>query len=239
MPADVSLSLAEGAATPVVPKAPSTVANSVVPLPASLGLVSETQNSDAIALRAAISVLRIQREQCQKDMQALERLKQDAVSRPEEFQRQLTSGAIGTGQGSMPLLGKAVGNVSHPRQSRRTAEKEGDEDEDMLSGTDSESDTASSKKDESEEEALPHAAPFEKIPLPQNIIRCPPINWAKYHVVGESLNKLHAEQVLRPTAGEPQYDEALRPPVTKVAAPLRPLADTVMEPMKTRRGGRR
>lgn len=26
------------------------------------------------------------------------------------------------------------------------------------------------------------------------MVRCPPIEWAKYHVVGEALDKLHMEQ---------------------------------------------
>lgn len=29
-------------------------------------------------------------------------------------------------------------------------------------------------------------------------MRCPPVNWAKYHVVGEALDKLHEEQRRRP-----------------------------------------
>ncbi|KAI2467695.1 hypothetical protein F4781DRAFT_299138 [Annulohypoxylon bovei var. microspora] len=45
--------------------------------------------------------------------------------------------------------------------------------------------------------------PWAKLPKPQNIVRCPPINWSQYAVVGESLDKLHAEQVSRPTQGVP------------------------------------
>ncbi|KGQ08758.1 hypothetical protein BBAD15_g5904 [Beauveria bassiana D1-5] len=35
------------------------------------------------------------------------------------------------------------------------------------------------------------------------VVRCPPINWSQYAVVGDSLDKLHAEQVARPTQGTP------------------------------------
>lgn len=41
------------------------------------------------------------------------------------------------------------------------------------------------------------------LPKPQDIVRCPPINWSQYAVVGESLDKLHAEQIQRPAQGSP------------------------------------
>lgn len=50
-----------------------------------------------------------------------------------------------------------------------------------------------------------------EIPGSQNIVRAPPINWAQYHIVGESLDKLHEEQRRRPVTGAPINDEELRP----------------------------
>jgi hypothetical protein len=46
------------------------------------------------------------------------------------------------------------------------------------------------------------------LPTAQNIVRCPPINWTQYAVVGESLNKLHRDQQRRPTEGTPQVIQA-------------------------------
>ncbi|MCJ1403952.1 hypothetical protein MMC11_007175 [Xylographa trunciseda] len=67
---------------------------------------------------------------------------------------------------------------------------------------------------------------FEIIPAPQNIVRCPPVNWAKYHIVGEPLDNLHAQQRSRPSSGEPQRDfETLRDSDYMIAAPYRPWAD--------------
>ncbi|KAH6626046.1 hypothetical protein B0J18DRAFT_423762 [Chaetomium sp. MPI-SDFR-AT-0129] len=43
----------------------------------------------------------------------------------------------------------------------------------------------------------------QPLPKPQNIVRAPPINWAQYGIVGESLDKLHAEQLAAPTPGAP------------------------------------
>jgi hypothetical protein len=97
--------------------------------------------------------------------------------------------------------------------------------------------------DEDKEPHSSHHSKFSPIPTPQNVIRCPPINWAKYHVVGESLDKLHEEQRRRPTQGEPQRDGTghgvPRAPVSVVAAPYRPFVDRVAEPMRTRSGGKR
>ncbi|KAL2262855.1 hypothetical protein VTK26DRAFT_9242 [Humicola hyalothermophila] len=44
---------------------------------------------------------------------------------------------------------------------------------------------------------------WRTLPKPQTVVRCPPINWAQYGVVGESLDKLHAEQLAAPTPGTP------------------------------------
>ena len=44
---------------------------------------------------------------------------------------------------------------------------------------------------------------WSSLPKPQDVVRSPPINWAQYAVVGDSLEKLHAEQVAQPTQGSP------------------------------------
>ncbi|KAL1882721.1 hypothetical protein VTK73DRAFT_1241 [Phialemonium thermophilum] len=44
---------------------------------------------------------------------------------------------------------------------------------------------------------------WQTLPKPQNVVRCPPINWAQYAVVGESLDKLHEVQKRVPTEGLP------------------------------------
>ena len=68
------------------------------------------------------------------------------------------------------------------------------------------------------------ASPIQKIPRPQEVVRCPPINWAKYHVVGDSLDKMHEEQRRRPTASL-SYSEPPRGHV--VAAPYSPFVDKI------------
>lgn len=84
---------------------------------------------------------------------------------------------------------------------------------------------------------------FGKVPLPQNVVRMPPVNWAKYQIVGEPLDKLHEEERRRPSAGEPRRDEAeQRPPEHVLASPYRPLVDRLETPKRdsgaNRRGGK-
>jgi hypothetical protein len=74
------------------------------------------------------------------------------------------------------------------------------------------------------------------LPKPQNVVRCPPINWTQYAVVGDSLDKLHNEQVARPNEGMPrkfgangqlvfQGDGLKRATDFGVAAPYNPVTD--------------
>ena len=85
-------------------------------------------------------------------------------------------------------------------------------------------------------------AKFAPLPRPQNVFRMPPINWAKYHVVGDSLDKMHEEQRARPTLGQPgqpnQPDSGPPAPPYVMAAPYSPLKEGSQDqhPMQTRKG---
>ncbi|RYP03542.1 hypothetical protein DL764_005097 [Monosporascus ibericus] len=85
--------------------------------------------------------------------------------------------------------------------------------------------------------------PWSALPGKQNVVRCPPINWAQYAVVGESLDRLHSEQQRRPAQGAPavvghdgRFEFAAEgagarghtdEPYLGVAAPYSPLRDRV------------
>ncbi|CAG8978187.1 hypothetical protein HYALB_00011422 [Hymenoscyphus albidus] len=77
---------------------------------------------------------------------------------------------------------------------------------------------------------------WPKLPKPQNVVRTPPINWTQYAVVGDPLDKLHNDQVSRPSEGKPQKlgpdgalvfggDGVRRPADFGIAAPYSPLRD--------------
>lgn len=91
--------------------------------------------------------------------------------------------------------------------------------------------------DEDEKEDSPEHSPegkFGKIPKPQNVVRMPPINWAKYQIVGEPLDRMHDEQRTRPISGEPRQSPTQRAPEHFIAAPYRPLTDKLESPTKGR-----
>ncbi|KAI9753668.1 MAG: hypothetical protein M1815_006065 [Lichina confinis] len=156
-------------------------------------LLDLEKNPDAIALRSTIAILEMQRQRAVADMRRLEEIKAGAIAEPDLFMQELSQGRLrhANGSGGDGLLGLPPARVVP------AAKKRG------LSGRNP---SAPSR--------------FPPIPTPQNIVRCPPINWAKYHVVGESLDRLHAEQQRQPGAGEsgPLVDPV---PETVVAAPYR------------------
>ena len=176
------------------------------PQPPPLLPFSESDNSDAIALRAAISILQLQRQQSLRDLKTLEQQKKAAVADPEAFAADVAAGKVKTASQSGPLAG-------------------GDDFQDSALDSD-EDDNRSSQT----------SSRFDTIPGPQNIVRTPPINWAKYHIVGEALDKLHEEQRARPTPGQPRRDDdPIRAPKHVIAAPYSPWADKQADsPMRTR-----
>ncbi|KAB8273252.1 hypothetical protein BDV30DRAFT_238680 [Aspergillus minisclerotigenes] len=73
------------------------------------------------------------------------------------------------------------------------------------------------------------------IPTPQNVVRMPPINWNKYQIVGEPLDRMHEDQRRRPSPGEPRREEpAQRAPEHVLASPYRPLVDKLESPDKVK-----
>ncbi|KAF9886536.1 hypothetical protein FE257_011307 [Aspergillus nanangensis] len=165
--------------------------------------ISESENPDAIALRSAISILQLQKQQGLRDLQTLERLKKAAAADPEAFARELAAGNL-----SAKDPGGFV-NFTHDDDG------EGDESEDKTSNT---------------------ASGLGTIPTPQNVIRTPPINWAKYQVVGESLDRMHEDQRRRPSSGEPRREDPMqRAPVHVLASPYRPLVDKLESPEKVKK----
>ncbi len=191
------------------------------PQPPPLVPFSESDNTDAIALRAAISILQIQRQQSIRDMETLEQQKKAAVANPEAFAADVGAGKVKT----ISSNGLVVGST--PEMEHKVC-------------TDDFQDSALDS-DSGDERPSQTGSKFGNIPGPQNVVRMPPINWAKYHIVGEALDKLHEEQRARPTPGQPRRDhEPSRAPEHVIAAPYSPWTDRVTEPyMRTRSHAKR
>ena len=168
-------------------------------------------------------------------MQTLEKQKEAAVANPEAFARDVASGKI-KARGMRDILGPigemppGLASVDSNLEGERATAVE----EDAVEMDDSE--------DEDDKPTAEPGSAFGEIPSEQNVVRMPPINWAKYHIVGESLDKLHAEQRARPVAGQPLRDEDLKPrqraPEHVIAAPYDPWRDKleVKEKGRTRSG---
>ena len=179
--------------------------------------ISESDNPDAIALRSTLSILQIQRQRALNDIRALDKLKIAAAQDPEGFARDLKEGKLRAEKGDL----------------LRPARVEDDEDENDDDDAMDLDDGAGAK------------SKFGTIPAPQTVVRMPPVNWAKYHVVGEVLDRLHEEQRRRPTPGEPRRDSSSMGPPSRtsehlLAAPYRPFTEKV-EPTRTstRKGSKR
>ena len=177
--------------------------------------ISESENPDAIALRSAISLLQLQREKSKRDLKALEELKAAAVSNPQNFVRSLHEQRAHASKSKGDVLTPTLADLS---EAARTEQGEGGEEHHGALRKDS----AGVEGPATDKSSLP------PIPEPQNIIRCPPVNWAKYHVVGESLDKMHDEQRRYPGSAEPpRTQQGNKAPPHAVAAPYSPFTDGV------------
>jgi hypothetical protein len=187
-------------------------------------------NTDAIALRAALSALQVQRMRAERDMQTLERQKAKAIAHPERFMRELAKGSIKSGQQPDSLVAVLQGEAEDSE-----SDDDDDDDDDDASG-----DTKMGDVEDDDPAAWKEGKPFGTLPATQAVIRMPPINWAKFHVVGEPLDALHEEQRSRPDPGLPQRDAAARPPIHQLAAPYSPWKDKLPESsIRTRNSDRK
>ncbi|RAR00063.1 hypothetical protein DDE82_007665 [Stemphylium lycopersici] len=180
------------------------------PQPPSVA-IAESENPDAIALRSAISLLQLQREKSKRDLKALEELKAAAVADPQAFAQSLQEQRAQASQSYQDMLTPTLSDLTDPVPSHDEHES-----------------SADSRKDSTHMDPKPDAPSFPPIPQPQNVVRCPPINWAKYHVVGEPLDKMHDEQKKWPGSAEPPRTKAgQRAPPHSVAAPYSPFTDGI------------
>ncbi|KAF1837473.1 hypothetical protein BDW02DRAFT_491284 [Decorospora gaudefroyi] len=180
------------------------------PQPPSVA-ISESDNPDAIALRSAISLLQLQREKSRRDLKALEELKAAAVSDPQAFARSLQEQRTQASQSYQDILTPTLSGLTDSPCSDEEQTK-----------------SAEARKDSTDREAMTGPPAFPPIPQPQNIVRCPPVNWEKYHIIGEPLDKIHEEQKKWPGSAEPPRTKSgQRAPPHSITAPYSPFTDGV------------
>ena len=157
------------------------------PLPISLD-----DNPDAIALRATMSILQIQRQQALRDMRELDKMKKAALGRPEQFLKDLQTGRLSR----PPRNGVEVDDLESPGNEERAAD----------------------------------TSRFGQFPTAQNVVRTPPVEWAKYHIIGEPLERMHRIQQQYPGSTEETFESLDRPQPQAIAEPYRPFADKLEQP---------
>ncbi|KAE9962983.1 hypothetical protein BLS_009811 [Venturia inaequalis] len=200
---------------------------------------SDKSNPDGIALRSTASLLQMQAAKAKQDLQALEQLKALAVQDPVAFTQELVAGRVKTQANTGGILGPTLGPMDSLFKDAVSEEVKSEENETMK-------DTPNAAEDDTSTPSASMsntASRFPQIPAPQNIVRVPPINWAKYGVVGDALDRLHEEQRTNPSPSQPEIlptrdtqpsqpvleqhqDSADKAPAYQVAAPYNPLKDT-------------
>ncbi|PSR82182.1 hypothetical protein BD289DRAFT_438083 [Coniella lustricola] len=204
---------------------------SAAPPPVPLDPIDFNDNPDVIALQTTINILLRQKQQTERDIRKLRDAKDAAVQRPMEFARDLVGGRVnqgGNAQGQQQKYSQG-GSTSLSDDSNVEMKEEDDEDEhegkeendSVVHLADNDSKPSAMKASASEKgkataygtrigargaggsQSVPEAPPWANLPKPQDIVRCPPINWSQYAIEGEALNKLHAEQVAKPMLGTP------------------------------------
>lgn len=208
---------------PIPPPAPSAIPETQYIPPPPPQPFSSDDSADAIALRAAISALQFQKQKAQGDLQTLEALKQHAAREPERFRRELVAGKL---KEERPRFG-AIRDVLEA-----SAGDEEDDDDEVVLGAQEERELPASRTGiepgSSQAGSSPgqqqEQAPFPKIPGPQDIVRMPPVNWEKYHIVGEGLDALHEQQRRWPGSVPGQENRGRE---HAVAAPYSPFYDTL------------
>ncbi|GJC92225.1 hypothetical protein ColKHC_01051 [Colletotrichum higginsianum] len=222
--------------TPTLP--PARLSDPVAPFavdPADCGRYSPPRpdpidfdsNPDVLALKSAISILQMQSRKATADIQALSAAKNAAVENPTAFLADLGAGKVHT-QGDR-LFPESDSDSDDGAEGKKAGQEAGE---------------GSARQ----EKARAQLQPWETLPKPQNVVRCPPINWSQYAVVGESLDKIHADQMARPSQGAPatlgpngSYEfkgdsGGNQTPFIGVAAPYNPGKDKIDKKAK---GGKR
>ena len=179
--------------------------------------IADSDNPDAIALRAALGILQIQRQHSLEDIKRLEQQKTAALSDPKKF--------------VAALANSDVVSASRTGLSRRYLQSEAD----IKPCRSSEDDETSSDIPINSQSSEPI---HTEIPVLQEVARCPPINWAKYHVDGGILDTMHEEQRKRPSSGSAVSDwPEGRTTEHRVTAPFNPWNDHSEEPPSHARHG--
>ncbi|KFY23112.1 hypothetical protein V493_06069 [Pseudogymnoascus sp. VKM F-4281 (FW-2241)] len=164
----------------------------IPPPPAPLEVIDFDSNTDVLAVKSAISVLQLQKKKAAQDIRTLQRFKNQAMQDPEAFLRAADMGEIRTD-----------GDATFPEVSEEEEEGEGDVEMNGTKEQTTKTDVHKANADNRTTTQTKTPPSFPPLPVPQKVVKVPPINWAQYGVIGESLDKLHNDQLRHPAPGSP------------------------------------
>ena len=149
-----------------------------------------------------MSILKMQRRQAEQEIVILSKQRDAALQDPKAFAEALRSDQVkmrdsaGTG---------GIGGFD---------ESEDDEDaQDKGTGIEKK-ERSTSPASPMTPSTPPHS--FGPIPTPQNVVRTPKINWAKYHVMSKPLENMHKAEIQNPTEGRPRTDQDLKQEISRM-----------------------
>lgn len=226
------------------------------PPPESIDFAS---NPDVLGLQSAIAILQMQKRKAAADMVALSKAKAAALADPAAFLADLGSGRVGQEGDNLFLGGDGDDDSSTDSDSELDEHAEGPSSATKLvdGASTRPPPRQKSKKDRKSKSSTQTSTttsqppqPWQKLPKPQNVVRMPAINWSQYAIVGESLDKLHQEQVSAPTQGTPAIVQAdgtydftfgsgpsgifnKQEKLVGIAAPYNPGKDKLQSPRRT------
>jgi hypothetical protein len=216
---------------------------------------SSKDSTDAIALRAAISALQFQKKKAQDDLRTLEATKKEALQDPQRFKEELVSGRL---REQRPQFGGVQAILDQSDSDEDEEEEEAgpgaSRDDEIVMNDAKLRDTKpaaelSHSHPQSQDPVSESSSPskqkkpniddkpvdFSRIPGPQNVVRMPYINWEKYHVVGEPLERMHEHQRKWPGNFAYGHDQGRE---YAVAAPYSPFTDVLGDGQEVN-GGRK
>ncbi|CCX29656.1 Similar to hypothetical protein [Tuber melanosporum Mel28]; acc. no. XP_002841943 [Pyronema omphalodes CBS 100304] len=150
-PASLATPPPQSQATPQA--TPQQVTPTVVTPPPQSAPTTTADTADNLALRSTLRLLMLQRERAKRDIQNLERMREEALREPVQFVEYIA----------------ARGR----KQPAGTPQK-------------------------------PNIFDGQELPRPQEVYRCPNIEWAQYRILGQPLNAMHETQLKAGSSQVPQ-----------------------------------
>lgn len=156
-------------------------------------------------------------------MRALEAVRKKALQEPVLFKTELAAGRLHERRPTIGDLSSVLDASDSEDDDDAAHEEQAVLGADRPEAEQNQIDTVQSSSRKSAKSAKVEQPPFSNIPGPQTVVRMPPINWDKYHILSAPLDELHEKQRRWPGSSDRGREHA-------VAAPYSPFHDVLRDP---------